>query len=246
MVEITTLTIIFNLGLLAGISPCLFPVLPSYIAFLANTKTSVFKGFITSILVILGIMSLFMIMGLVTNVISSQILAFFSDNFRTFQLLQGLLLLILGSALVMNFKFFLNKVNIVSGFSQERIQSLKNPYVSSYFIGVFFAAIAAPCALIYFLTLFTIVAGESLANVFFLMIIFSFGAGIPFFIIGTGIPIIQDVFNQDGSVISSKLPKIANTLNNALPKLSGVLILLVGLFLINDSRFFQRVFDSLI
>ena len=242
MVDVTTITIIFNLGLLAGLSPCLFPVLPSYVAFLSNTRVSVFKGFLTSLLVLLGIMTMFISLGLITNLVTSQLIGFFGDNFRSFQLLPGVLLLFLGFVLVVKLNVSFTQLSIFSGGSQEKIQKFKNPYLSSYLIGVFFAVIAAPCAIIYFLTLFTIVIGESLSSMAFLMVIFSFGAGIPFFSIGTLLPFIQNMLDQQSPKVKvSQITHYAHKINQTLPLLSGVLIFLVGLFLINESEFIQRL-----
>ncbi|MHA2365965.1 MAG: cytochrome c biogenesis CcdA family protein [Candidatus Hodarchaeales archaeon] len=244
MASLATSSIIFNLGLLASLAPCLFPVLPSYTAYItqtSRTNNSIFKGFISSVLVVLGIMTVFITLGLITSIITSEFLDFFSDNYRKFSFLQGILLIIVGGILIFRISIGFNRLTELSGSSQELMQNFKNPYLVSYFIGLFFALLAAPCALIYFLTLFLIVAGETISNTIFYMIIFSLGASFPFTLVGTIFPLIKNKFEGFGdSFKSSVLSKRANDLNTILPRIVGLLIIIVGIILINDSQLIQR------
>jgi len=233
-------SIIFSLGLLAGLSPCLFPVLPSYLAYLANTNSSITKGIITSFAVTLGIMTVFVFFGIVIRYISNQLLLFFSNNFRQFQLLTGALLIILGITLVLKLSINIGgRLSEFSGSSQQWLQKFENPYISSYLIGVFFAVIAAPCAIIYFLTLFSIIAFETPLNVVLFMLIFSIGAGIPFFLIGVAVPIFQGALNH-GAISAKSMSNWAYQINQVLPRLAGVLIIIMGGILINDSDLVHR------
>lgn len=239
-IDAATGSIIFSLGLLAGLSPCLFPVLPSYLAYLANTNSNITKGIITSIAVTLGIMTVFVFFGIVIKFISNQVLFFFSNNFRQFQLLTGALLIVLGFALVLKLSVNIGgRLSEFSGSSQQWLQKFENPYISSYLIGVFFAVIAAPCAIIYFLTLFSIVAFETTLNVIIFMLIFSLGAGIPFFLIGVAVPIFQGVLNR-GAISTKSISNLAYQINQVLPRLAGVLIIVMGGILINDSDLVHR------
>ena len=65
MAELVTLIAVFSLGLTASFSPCLFPVLPAFVAFLSQSDRHWGKSVITGALVTLGIMTVFVALGLV-------------------------------------------------------------------------------------------------------------------------------------------------------------------------------------
>lgn len=229
MADIFTYLTAFGFGLSASFYPCLFPVLPSYIAFVSTEegKQAILNGLVTSVLVTLGIMTVFVGMGMVF----SSVVGFFADNYENFRFLQGILLVILGGLLIFGISFNITKVWEVSAFAHDYISRFHNPWFVAYLIGLFFALLAAPCALIVFLATFTLIAGEGLITTVMVMVLFSVGAGIPFVIIGVIVPALKKTFEE--KFITSKNVLIgSNKINRFLPRVVGVLILLTGVALV--------------
>ena len=226
MLRMAIIDLIFNLGLSTGQSLCLLPLIPLYIAYFANKERHVGKGFLTSILVLLGIMSVVMIFGIITNVITIELLRFLSNNFRQFQLLLGILFVLLGGLLLANISLNLDRLELLSDSSKQRLQRFQNPYISSYLIGVFYGVIVIPCALISFLTINTIVAAEIPLNALFLVIIFFIGISLPFFLI-------VNVFFALIYVLTYPPDSVrATQINQYLPRVAGGLVIVMGIFLI--------------
>lgn len=244
MLEISTISLIFSLGIFTSLSPCLFPILPSYVGYLVHSDHKIAKGLLTSVLVLAGIMTVFMIAGVITIFITKEILGFFQDNFFQFAALQGVLLVFFGLLLILGFSLNIDRIYTISGLSQEKIQRIENPYTTSYLIGLGFAIFAAPCALIYFITVFVIAAGETIINSAILMLAFSLGAGVPFFIIGVIIPLLKQ-FSNDLTISTASMSKRANQFNIIFPRIAGILIFFVGLVLIIDPVLFQRFLPTL-
>ena len=223
----------FVFGLSASFYPCLFPVLPSYIAFVSSdtTETDIKNGILSSILVTLGIMTVFVGAGLLVNTILTSLLSYLGDNYQLFRFLQGLMLAILGLVLILGISFNINRLWEVSAFSNTFITRFKNPWLVAYLIGFFFSLLAAPCALIIFITIFTLIAGQGPIVTILMMILFSLGAGIPFIIIGVIVPVIKQSF-EEKFITSKNVIEGANKLNRYLPYFTGSILILIGIALI--------------
>ncbi|MFW9996338.1 MAG: cytochrome c biogenesis CcdA family protein [Candidatus Odinarchaeota archaeon] len=230
MVDFVTYLTAFGFGLSASFYPCLFPVLPSFIAFVSareEKRASIINGVATSVLVTLGIMTVFVVFGLLFN----GIIGFFADNYNNFRTLQGIILAILGLLLILGISITVPKIWEVSAFAHNYISRFQNPWVVAYIIGFFFALLAAPCAIILFLTVFALIAGATLIDTILLMVFFSLGAGIPFIIIGVLIPAIRQGFEERFDTSKSVLLS-SHKINQYLPRIIGVVILITGLALI--------------
>lgn len=223
----------FVFGLSASFYPCLFPVLPSYIAFVSSdtTETDVKNGLISSILVTLGIMTVFVLSGLIVNTILTSLIVYLGNNYKLFRSLQGLLLIILGLLLILGISVNITRLWEASAFSNSFISKFKNPWLVAYLIGFFFSLLAAPCAIIIFLTIFTLIAGQGPIVTILMMILFSIGAGIPFVIIGVIVPILKQGF-EEKFITSKNVVEGANKLNRYLPYFTGSILVLIGIALI--------------
>lgn len=222
MTEFTILIAVFSLGLTASFSPCIFPILPSFIAFLTQSENNWWKSAIAGVLVTMGILTVFAILGLAF----SQLIGFLSIYYNFFRQIQGFFLIILGVFLIRNISFnfsFLNQLN-------NHAHQVMNPHnlnhwLSAYMLGLFFAFLAAPCAAVAFITLFTILITESPLSSIVLMLIFSLGAGIPFVLMGILIPVFKGSFRKDYQQIQLYIPKIA-----------GIVVVFVGILLILEAN----------
>jgi cytochrome c-type biogenesis protein len=221
LADLPTFLTVFSLGLSASFYPCLFPLLPSFVAYLSNAHEKWWRGALAGALVTLGIMSVFVTLGLVF----SRIIDVISPYYNEFRFLQGVLLILLGLLLLANLSFSFGALHSASSSAHDFLDRISNEWAKSYFIGFSFAALAAPCAIIVFLTLFTITATESAPAVVLLMTIFSIGAGIPFLVMGILVPEMKDSFSQYN----------IQKMRQLMPRLAGALVFLVGLFLVLES-----------
>ncbi len=225
MFPITDLIWAFTLGLATSFSPCLFPVLPSFLAFLTGTETSRKNGFISSILVTLGVLIVFVFMGILLQGFRNLFFDFFNPNYVKFRFAEGVVLVVLGM-LYAGKKYIGGGVfSRFSDWTVNIITSTENPWLGSFLIGLFFAVLAAPCALILFITVFTLIINSATVfNGILISTAFAIGTGIPFVLMGAVIPSIKE------NILANK-----EKIFKYLPIITGLIIVAVGTFLIYDA-----------
>ena len=222
----------FLLGLSASFAPCLFPVLPTFMAYLIKDNegdentSSALRGTLAALSVVLGIMTVFFILNLILSVLGNQLNLYLSSHYLQFRFIQGAILVILGILLAMKLDFNFGFLSKFTTKSNEIITSGSNPYIQSFLIGLFFAVLAAPCAFIVFFTYFSyIIANPGFLNAILLTLAFSFGAGIPFFILGGLVPELKSTVLDHKTLIFKYLPII-----------TGLIIAIVGVYLMLDAQ----------
>ncbi|RMG30581.1 MAG: cytochrome c biogenesis protein CcdA [Methanobacteriota archaeon] len=224
---ITEFVVALYLGVATSFSPCLFPVLPSFLAFLTGGDTNRGRGIFTAIAVSLGILTVFLFLGLILDFFNEVVTDFFNPNYVNFRFFQGLLLVIFG------LMYSFNK-NLGSGFFSnlsDRVQSfltkVENPWITAYLIGIFFSVLAAPCAIILFVTFFTLlIATPTLVAKISLSLTFSLGIGIPFLLMGALIPSIKETLDDSKDKLFRYMPYV-----------TGTIISLTGVYLMVDAVF---------
>ncbi|QEN04994.1 cytochrome c biogenesis protein CcdA [Thiospirochaeta perfilievii] len=213
--EINILLALFA-GLISFLSPCIFPIIPSYIAYIgAATYDDGFKrnkGALPLIIsFIIGFTIVFSLMGVAFSTLGFA--------FKNYSLLitriSGIIVIILGLNTIFNFFKFLDYEKKVD------FRSDKKGILSSILLGMAFGAGWSPCigpilASILFL------AGNSttLLSGLVLLLFFSLGLGIPFLIAG----IFISKFREKSVVIKKHLGKIK--------VFSGIFITLIGIFIL--------------
>ncbi len=233
MIEVIDFVTVVVLGLTVSFAPCMFPILPSFVAFIARSGNSdsngtvyteqniqIPKQLIASLLVTLGIMTVFIIMGILINTV---LFDFFNNNYREFRFYQGVLLVVLGLFLSLQISVGTLQFSNLSGKISTKLQNLNNPWLTSYFIGLFFALLGAPCGIVAFGTVFLIVSTKTTLEIIILMVVFSIGAGIPFFVISGILPSFQTTLKKD-----------AWTIRN-LSRIAGIIVIITGSYLIIDA-----------
>ena len=210
------------LGLLSSFSPCLFPLLPTYVAINVKSESSQKQSFFSSIALILGILVVFLTLGLIVN---AAFRVFLLRNYVTFARLQGSLIAVAGFFMIKTPKIF-SKIQlpdrIYDMLYQDNVN--RNPFLFSFGIGLIYTIIAAPCAGGYFLAVWSSLLGKTLLEQFILVLFFSIGAGFPF--IFTSILLPQ--FRQD----------LMMKLHNASHKISvglGIMLILAGIWLFTST-----------
>ncbi|MBN2617542.1 MAG: sulfite exporter TauE/SafE family protein [Spirochaetales bacterium] len=205
-------------GFISFLSPCIFPLIPSYIAYIGaasfNDGMQRNKGSIPLILsFIIGFTVVFTIMGVVISTLGFA--------FRSYSLIinrvSGILVIILGLNTIFNFLKFLD-------YEKKATVTIKNKnIISSLLLGMAFGAGWSPC-IGPILASILLLAGNSqtLAGGIILLLFFSLGLAIPFFLSG----IFISKFKEKSSYIKQHLGKIKI--------ISGLLITLIGILIFSN------------
>ena len=216
----------FAAGVLSFLSPCVLPLVPSYVAFLTglsfeeltyeHPKQKMRRIILShSLLFILGFSVLFTILGASATLIG-QFLAAHRDTIR-----------IVGGILVILFGLFISGVFSWAFLQQEKKLHLRAKplgYLGSFLVGVTFAAGWTPCVgpilssiLLYASTV------EDMRSGILLLIFYSLGLGLPFFACSLALNSFLSVFQK------------ARRYLGVFNKVGGVLLVIVGILLLADS-----------
>lgn len=215
----------FYLGLATSFAPCLFPVLPSFLAFLTGGDTNRKRGVLTSLAVVAGILTVFLILGLILDFFNDVYTDFFNPNYVNFRFFEGVLLVVFGLFYAFNKNFGSGFFASLSDRAQQTISKIENPWITAFVIGLFFSVLAAPCAIILFVTVFTLIIGApTLVAKLGISLAFSIGIGLPFLMMGALVPSLKE-----------SLTNSQQNIFRYMPYLTGTVIVLVGVFLIVDA-----------
>jgi len=217
-----SILIAFSAGVLSFLSPCILPLFPSYITYItgrsfeeikSSTKSSDItrQTVINSLFFILGFSIVFVLLGITLSYFGN----FFGIKRRWLERAGGVLIVLLGFNMMGVFKIgFLNRATGV-------VLKKKNfGYLGSLLVGMAFAFGWTPCVgpilssiLIYASTF------ESLPKATALLLAYSIGLGLPFFIAGFAINKFLFLFVKFRNFI------------RFVPLISGIFLILMGAIL---------------
>lgn len=213
--------IVFLEGLVSFLSPCILPLIPIYITYLAgNAKQTLDDGtivykrkkvFFHTICFTIGICCTFFLLGLSFSALG----IFFSKYQILFTRIGGIIIVLLGlfQLGIFDFKFLQKERKINFDISQKQV----NPLIA-FFMGFTFSFAWTPCvgpALASVLIL-----ASSSKNVFtgnFLIFIYSLGFILPFLILGLFTSKVLNFFKQNQKIIKYTV------------KISGILLVIIGI-----------------
>jgi len=189
----------FIAGLLSFLSPCVLPLIPSYIMYitgisyadmLAEHPSHVIrqKTILHSLCFICGFTVVFVLLGASATFIGS----FLHENATIIRKIGGILLVILGIhvAGILPLKFLLG---------EKRVSIKHKPagYAGSFLIGITFAAGWTPCIGPILAAILTVAATEErVYQGILLLLIYSLGLGLPFFLSSLAMHRFLAVFNR--------------------------------------------------
>ncbi len=131
----------FIAGIFSFLSPCIFPLIPGFLAYLAGTSVNEegarLKIFLNSVFYVLGFSSVFSILG----VLLSTVLAGVSYSLQIW-------LSRLGGVIIILFGLYLTKLIKIPFLDREhsfKIKKLNNSYLTSFVFGAAFAVGWSPC-----------------------------------------------------------------------------------------------------
>lgn len=226
-----TLALSFAAGILAFLSPCILPLVPSYMSFIGGVAVQELREgqserwpvLLRTLLFVAGFTVVFVALGVVFA--GSGLL--FTRAGTIVNIVAGVIVIVLGLNIIFDFWKALN--------IERRVQLQNRPggHIGAVLIGMAFGAGWTPCI------------GPILAGILFLAgTSGSVGAGVAYLIafsLGLGVPFIL------AGVFFSRISGLLNRLKRHLPlikTLSGVLLVIVGL-LIAFGRL-QQMFSSLV
>lgn len=216
----------FSAGLLSFVSPCVLPLVPSYVSYITGLSVeqlmdesarSKFRKAIVlnSLLFVAGFSAVFVAFGASASLIG-QALITYQDHVRR---IGGLLVIVFGL-------YLLGVLNLNFLKTEHRYQFRNRPagYLGSFLIGVAFAAGWTPCVgpvlgtiLLYAST------SDSLLNGVVLLTFYSLGLGLPLFLTALGVDRFLSYFKE----VRAYLWGVSTV--------SGVLLIVVGVMIYANS-----------
>lgn len=218
----------FLAGLVSFISPCVLPLVPSYLSFLTGTSLEDLKTessadarvrvFLHALAFISGFTLIFLGIGLSASAVGS----IFLDNKRFVEILGGIVIVVLGLHMM-----GILKIPALMMDKRVHLMPRKQSFWVSFLVGLGFAAGWSPCIGPILSGIILLAANERIPQAVFLLFCYSMGLAIPFLI--TAAAITQSLGALDR--IKRFLPVIEAT--------SGAVLVATGLVVATDQ--FTRV-----
>lgn len=202
-------------GIITFVSPCLLPMLPIYISYFAGGSEKNTKKVITNALgFILGFTVIFVLLGALAGSFGK----FLEEYSLIVNIVTGLIVIFFG----LNF-LGVFKLNIFKGSNTAKTENLG--FFSSTLFGMAFSIGWTPCVGAFLGSALMLAASRgSVLEGVIMLLLYSFGLGIPFFISAILIDKLKNTFN-----VIKKNYKIINIVSGSLLILIGVLMA-TGLF----------------
>jgi cytochrome c-type biogenesis protein len=231
-----TLTVAFFAGIISFISPCVLPLVPGFLAYLAGAGTSGQtprrrEVFINSVFFVFGFSVVFAILGVLLNTILASVA-------YSVQAWLGRI----GGVIIIFFGLYLMGL-IRIGFLDREYKigvntKFKSRYFTSFLFGLAFAAGWTPCVGAVLGAILGI-AAASPGSAFSLLFVYAIGLGIPFLVVG--------LFAAEANVYLNRLANAATYINvvfGALLIALGILIFTGDLTLIANFGFVNNLILS--
>jgi len=229
-----SLLVAFTAGLISFLSPCVLPLIPSYMAFITgisleelsaheNLKRVRMTVVWNSLLFIGGFSSIFIAMGASATFIGT----FLQENIRWFEIIGGVVVIVLGLHFVGVFKLkFLERER------KFHMKSKPLGFLGTFVVGMAFGAGWTPCVGPILGSILTLAATtQDVMKGIILLVFYSLGLGIPFFLAGV---LIHKFFEYFKTI--RKYFKIITAVG-------GILLVIVGVLLITG--YFTAMFSYL-
>lgn len=179
MVEITII-VAFIGGLVSFLSPCMLPIIPTFLTYLAGVSLTETKSkqkhiFLNSLFFVLGFSVVFAILGILLN----TLLQAFAYEVQVW-------LARIGGIIVIFFGLYLVGLIEIPFLEREykfKVVKFKSKYFTSFLFGAALAAGWTPCVGVAFGSILGLAAIKP-GLAFYLLLSYSLGLGVPFLIVG--------------------------------------------------------------
>jgi len=208
--------IAFIAGLVSFLAPCVLPIIPGFLAYLAGSKVSESGShraqiFINSVFFVLGFSSVFAILGVLLNTVLSSV------AYGT-QIWLGRI----GGAMIIFFGLYLIGLIRLSFMEREykmRVtKKFNSRYFTSFVFGAAFAAGWTPCVGAVLGSILGL-AATAPGSAFGLLFSYSIGLGLPFLLVG--------LFAAQANAFINKYAKAAKVIN----VIFGALLIVLGVLI---------------
>lgn len=168
-------------GLISFLSPCVFPIIPGFLAYLAGTsiqesKSKRLEVFLNALFFVLGFSIVFAALGVLLNTVLE---AFAYDA--------QLWLARIGGVIIIFFGLYLTGLIKISFLEKEHKLEVKKKfnsrYLTSFLFGFAFAVGWSPCVSVVLGAILGLAATNP-GSSFFLLLMYALGLGIPFLVVG--------------------------------------------------------------
>ncbi len=177
-----TVPVAFIAGLVSFLSPCVLPIIPGFLAYLAGTTTDTGTNkrrtiFLCSLFFVLGFSIIFSLLGVLLNTILARV-AYGAQTW----------LARIGGTIVIIFGLYLSgllKIPALERNRQLRVPTgLRSPYLTAFLFGAAFAAGWTPCVGAVLGSVLALAATQGGAA-FPLLLAYTLGLGLPFLVVGS-------------------------------------------------------------
>jgi len=175
----------FLAGLVSFVSPCVLPLVPSYLSFLTGTSLEDLKVessaqakanvLAHALAFIAGFTVIFVAIGLSASAIG----AVFVDNKRIVEIVGGLVIIVLGLHMIGLFKI---PLLMMDKRLHHKIQARKPSFIVSFLVGLGFAAGWSPCIGPILSGIILLAANQKIPEATLLLFMYSMGLAVPFLI----------------------------------------------------------------
>jgi cytochrome c-type biogenesis protein len=213
------IVIAFTAGLLSFLSPCVLPLIPSYVTFitglsLEDVQKSRRAALVHSLLFVLGFTLIFLAFGATATALGQLLLY------------QRAWITRIGGLLIIVFGLYMLGVFNISLFSRERRVHIANKpvgYLGTLLVGVAFGAGWTPCIGPILGSILTYAASSAdLARGLWLLLAYSLGLAVPFLLAAVAVERFLDFFGR----MKRQMNWITRT--------SGVLMIIVGIMMVTN------------
>ncbi|HDK16472.1 MAG TPA: cytochrome c biogenesis protein CcdA, partial [Nitrospirae bacterium] len=215
-------------GLFSFLSPCVLPLIPSYVSFITGISFDDFKGgdkahirkttIISSLSFIAGFSLVFILLGVFSSFVGRILIAYYDE----IRIIGGTIIILLGLYVMGVFK-----IRFLSMEKRIHLKSKPRGFIGSFIVGLTFAAGWTPCiGPILGSILFIAGSSGSAFYGFKLLVIYSAGLGIPFFLTS----LLINTFLSHFSAIKKFIRPVMI--------LSGLLLITFGVLFLTDSLTF--------
>ncbi len=212
-------------GLLSFLSPCVLPLIPSYISFITGMSFDDFqKGdkkrvrkltLINSFAFVLGFSTVFILLGVFSSVVG-KFMAVYYDQIR---IIGGIIIILLGL-----YVMGILKLNFLQYEKRVHLQSKPKGHFGSFIVGLTFGAGWTPCIgpILGSILLIASTTGSAMQG-FWLLLVYSLGLAVPFMMTALAI----NTFLSHFSAIQKYMKVIMI--------LSGLLLIAFGVIMLTDN-----------
>ena len=223
--DVSTL-IAFMAGLLSFVSPCVLPLVPSYITYITGVSFKDLTGekaksrvqwatILHSILFIAGFSTVFILMGASASYLGQVLVEYQSWIMKV----GGILIIVLGI-------HFTGVINIPFLQMEKRFELRKKPlgYLGSFLVGIVFAAGWTPCIgpILSTILIYASTSKNYLTGVY-LLTVYSLGLGIPFFLSSLAFNAFLSAFD--------KIKRYMRWVT----LISGIFLIIIGILFLTDT-----------